>query len=160
MANRKKTRITRRDRAMAACHEAGHAVMAVIKRVRLGDVFLSRGGGWTYTAKPTNDPKDLADNVAIALAGRAAEQMVFGDRVAPWFFGSKADRDYAQDTLERLGFKTDAAKTKECERRRVYVFSALDKHWPAVQAVAGALFERGRLSGPQARRIARGARDR
>src|SRR5919106_1546845 len=79
--------VTEKEKRILAYHEAGHALMAHL----MGDVMpvqkvtiVSRGQALGYTLNlPTEDrylhtKEELVDVMKIALAGRAAEQVVFG----------------------------------------------------------------------------------
>src|SRR3954469_5601296 len=79
--------LTDKERRILAYHEAGHALMSHL----MGEVapvqkvsIVSRGAALGYTLNlPTEDrymetKEELVDMMKIALAGRAAEQVVFG----------------------------------------------------------------------------------
>ncbi len=79
--------LTDKERRILAYHEAGHALMSHL----MGEVapvqkvsIVSRGSALGYTLNlPTEDrymetKEELVDMMKIALAGRAAEQVVFG----------------------------------------------------------------------------------
>src|SRR5207302_2653024 len=79
--------LTDKERRILAYHEGGHALMAHL----MGEVapvqkvsIVSRGAALGYTLNlPTEDrymetKEELVDMMKIALAGRAAEQVVFG----------------------------------------------------------------------------------
>jgi cell division protease FtsH len=79
--------LTEKERRILAYHEAGHALMSHL----MGEVapvqkvtIVSRGSALGYTLNlPTEDrymetKEELIDMMKIALAGRAAEQVVFG----------------------------------------------------------------------------------
>ena len=71
---------------LVAYHEAGHAIMGLICGEKIGKVtILPRGGAGGFTQfVPSEDTgmvsrTTLENQVKIALGGRAAEQIVFGD---------------------------------------------------------------------------------
>src|SRR5215208_5962669 len=79
--------LTEKERRVLAYHEAGHALMSHL----MGEIapvqkvtIVSRGAALGYTLNlPTEDrymesKEELIDMLKIALAGRAAEQVVFG----------------------------------------------------------------------------------
>lgn len=82
-----KTRVIDEEtKRLVAYHEAGHAVMGVICGEKIGKVtILPRGGAGGFTQfVPKEDGgmvsrTTLENQVKIALGGRAAEQIVFGD---------------------------------------------------------------------------------
>jgi cell division protease FtsH len=79
--------VTEKEKRILAFHEAGHALMSHL----MGDVMpvqkvtiVSRGEALGYTLNlPSEDrylhtKEELVDRMTVALAGRAAEQIVFG----------------------------------------------------------------------------------
>jgi cell division protease FtsH len=90
-------------RRRAATHEAGHAVMAI----RLGlatevSISLVRrrnvGGRAAYSLRPQDGTrKALEEIITVALAGRAAEDVIFGNVTAS--AGGSEESDLAQATM-------------------------------------------------------------
>src|SRR5437870_2666770 len=82
-----KKRLTEKERRILAYHEAGHALMSHLMG-ELGHLqkvtIVSRGTALGYTLRLPNEyrymesKEELIDMLKIALAGRAAEQVVFG----------------------------------------------------------------------------------
>jgi hypothetical protein len=80
--------LSQRERAIVAYHEAGHALVMLAlpgcDEVRSVSI-VARGQrlGWTLAVPAEDhslvDRTTLADQLAAAMAGRAAEQLVFGD---------------------------------------------------------------------------------
>ena len=91
------------DKWLAAVHEAGHAVAAcILWPGRLRMVTLrddDGGGGFTAMTSPSSGlvrPADLRNRLVLLLAGRAAEEEVFG--MASSGAGGAADSDLARAT--------------------------------------------------------------
>lgn len=70
-----------------ACHEAGHALMGLLQpntkfHVRLASIIPSNDGALGFVASTRNELSEtresLLDSIRVALAGRAAEEIVFG----------------------------------------------------------------------------------
>jgi cell division protease FtsH len=102
--------LTDKERRILAYHEAGHALMSTL----MGEVapvqkvsIVSRGAALGYTLNlPTEDrymetKEELVDMMKIALAGRAAEQVVFG-RVTN---GAASDLEKATEIARSMVFE-------------------------------------------------------
>jgi cell division protease FtsH len=102
--------LTEKERRILAYHEAGHALMSHL----MGDVapvqkvtIVSRGAALGYTLNlPAEDryletKDELVDMLKIALAGRAAEQVVFG-RVTN---GAASDLERATEIARAMVFE-------------------------------------------------------
>jgi cell division protease FtsH len=102
--------LTDKERRILAYHEAGHALMSHL----MGEVapvqkvsIVSRGAALGYTLNlPTEDrymetKEELIDMMKIALAGRAAEQVVFG-RVTN---GAASDLEKATEIARSMVFE-------------------------------------------------------
>jgi cell division protease FtsH len=102
--------LTEKERRILAYHEAGHALMSHL----MGEVapvqkvtIVSRGSALGYTLNlPTEDrymetKEELIDMMKIALAGRAAEQVVFG-RVTN---GAASDLEKATEIARSMVFE-------------------------------------------------------
>lgn len=102
--------LTEKERRILAYHEAGHALMSHL----MGDVapvqkvtIVSRGAALGYTLNlPAEDryldtKDELVDMLKIALAGRAAEQVVFG-RVTN---GAAGDLERATEIARAMVFE-------------------------------------------------------
>src|SRR5919201_2310039 len=102
--------LTDKERRILAYHEAGHALMSHL----MGEVapvqkvsIVSRGAALGYTLNlPTEDrymetKEELVDMMKIALAGRAAEQVVFG-RVTN---GAASDLEKATEIARAMVFE-------------------------------------------------------
>ena len=105
-----KKALTEKERRILAYHEAGHALVSHL----MGDVapvqkvtIVSRGAALGYTLNlPSEDryletKEELVDMLKIALAGRAAEQVVFG-RVTN---GAASDLEKATEIARAMVFE-------------------------------------------------------
>ena len=105
---RKSRLITPRDKEIVAYHEAGHAVAAVLtpySGVTVQKVtIIPRGptGGTTWMAPSSDDTmmskKMMEANIVTLLAGRAAEEIVFGDITS----GAVSDLDRASQLARAM----------------------------------------------------------
>jgi cell division protease FtsH len=102
--------LTQKERRILAYHEAGHALMSHL----MGEIapvqkvtIVSRGNALGYTLNlPAEDrymasKEELVDMLKIALAGRAAEQVVFG-RVTN---GAASDLEKATEIARAMVFE-------------------------------------------------------
>ena len=102
--------LTQKERRILAAHEAGHALMSYL----MGEIapvqkvtIVSRGTALGYTLNlPSEDryletKEELIDMLKIALAGRAAEQVVFG-RVTN---GAASDLEKATEIARAMVFE-------------------------------------------------------
>jgi cell division protease FtsH len=102
--------LTQKERRILAAHEAGHALMSHL----MGEIapvqkvtIVSRGAALGYTLNlPSEDryletKEELIDMLKIALAGRAAEQVVFG-RVTN---GAASDLEKATEIARAMVFE-------------------------------------------------------
>ena len=80
--------LTHKDREITAYHEAGHALVAklVSQDIRVTKVSIipsTKGmGGFSLNIPPNSmykSKKDIINDIKIALGGRAAEELVFGE---------------------------------------------------------------------------------
>ena len=88
MGTQKKSRMTEKEKYNTAIHEAGHAILAHIlpklDPVRLITIIPSgRALGFTFTP-PTEDKyseskQEMLEEITMALGGRVAEEIMFGD---------------------------------------------------------------------------------
>ncbi|MDX6399687.1 MAG: cell division protease FtsH [Gaiellaceae bacterium] len=105
-----KKMLTDKERRILAYHEAGHALMSYL----MGEVahlqkvtIVSRGNALGYTLHLPNEDRyleskeELIDMLRIALAGRAAEQVVFG-RVTN---GAASDLERVTDIARAMVFE-------------------------------------------------------
>jgi cell division protease FtsH len=168
--------VSEKEKRILAYHEAGHAVMSHL----VGDslpvhkvTIVARGEALGYTFHlPTEDryvrtKEELVDFIKVALAGRAAEQIVFG-RVTT---GAANDLEKVTDIARSMVFEwgmsdvvtsrtmraDNYALSEETKRLRdqeqarltdgAYADAVrlLEKHRPALDRVAQALLEKETL---------------
>jgi cell division protease FtsH len=168
--------VTEKEKRILAYHEAGHAVMSHL----MGDVrpvqkvtIVSRGQALGYTFNlPSEDRylhtrEELVDELKIFLAGRAAEQVVFGrvtngaandlerattiarSMVFEWGMGEevssrtmRADNYALSEEAKRLRDVEQSRLTDEAYEEAVRL---LEKHRGVLDRVAHALLERETL---------------
>jgi ATP-dependent Zn protease len=147
-----------RDRPVTAVHEAAHAIVgsAIGWPVDLIDLEAtgSQLGAVTFIGHGSRlDNDDPMDAATVDLAGHVAERMRAGETnltaivdlvLGPW----TGDKDaYA-------ACKRAWEACNDEEHHRPFIEQAVDRaesilraHWPAVEALAAALLERGQLTG-------------
>jgi cell division protease FtsH len=168
--------VTEKEKRILAYHEAGHAVMSHL----VGDALpvhkvtiVARGQALGYTFHlPTEDryvrtKEELVDFIKVALAGRAAEQIVFGrvttgaandlekvtdiarSMVFEWGMSDvvtsrtmRADNYALSEETKRLRDQEQARLTDGAYAEAVRL---LEKHRPALDRVAQALLEKETL---------------
>jgi hypothetical protein len=143
------------DLTVAAHHEAGHAVMAVLVGAQIRSVEL-RGDCTGLTRCRHLDPAvgtRIRKTLAVSLGGPIAESLLLG--CAPI------------EVLRRDSSRGDLLTLREIDRRcpsllrRVYpetkdlVLSGLRERWGGVAAVATALMRRGSLAEADVRGLLR-----
>jgi SpoVK/Ycf46/Vps4 family AAA+-type ATPase len=173
--NRLKQRSSEDFRALLAVHEAGHGVVYGVlfgrapQEIKI-NVASFEGGYNSYEQRKTWSKENLRDRICVGLAGRAAEQMVFGDEactsgasqdfmqatslaaqyVRHYAFGSRLSRtDVANDAEDNLN--TDLAATNlEIEallaQEHARALALLETHTPALMAVVDALMREGSIA--------------
>jgi cell division protease FtsH len=168
--------VTEKEKRILAYHEGGHALMSHL----MGDAFpvqkatiVARGQALGYTLNlPAEDRylqtrEELIDWITIALAGRAAEQVVFG-RVTN---GAANDLEKVTDTARAMVFEwgmsefvtsrtmradnyalsEETKRLRDSEQARLTdqaydeAVRLLTKHRPALDRVAAALLEKETL---------------
>ena len=85
---KKTSRLTEREKRNTAYHEAGHAILSHVLPTqdpvrRISIIPAGRALGYTLSV-PEQDKfsvykSELCENIAMLLAGRAAEEIIFGD---------------------------------------------------------------------------------
>lgn len=135
---------------LAPVHEAGHAVASTVLGVPVAEVVLNGDGSGVCHVDPATAAPRRAQLVVL-LAGACAVGLAFPDHRD--FAVAGGGSDFAQ--AERLV----AEGWAEGDKRAVMVagFDAAERlladHWGAVEAVAEALAERGRLTGGEVARL-------
>lgn len=99
--NRLKQRSSEDFRALLAVHEAGHGVVYGLLFARAPqeikiNVASFEGGYNSYEQRKAWSKENLRDRICVSLAGRAAEQLVFGDDACT----SGATQDVMQATAD------------------------------------------------------------
>jgi len=173
--NRLKQRSSEDFRALLAVHEAGHGVVYGLLFARAPqeikiNVASFEGGYNSYEQRKAWSKKNLRDRICVSLAGRAAEQLVFGEQacttgatqdfmqataqaaqyVRHFAFGTRLSRtDVANDPNDDVN--TDVGATNpEIEallaQEHARALALLDSHTPALMAVVDALLRDGSIA--------------
>jgi len=109
----KKSRImTEKDKRLTAYHEAGHAVAVKLlssteKVDRVSIISVGQAGGYT-AYKPSEDTNyetrgHLLEYIMISLAGRAAEEIEFGEVTTGSYSDLKSSTGIARSMVTRFG---------------------------------------------------------
>lgn len=144
-------------------HEAGHAVAAVVLRLRLCYVwvrpeYIDSTYGTAHCAKPRRWKRDIRARSAIMVAAGDAAQRIFEPTRKPMgglrdlcnliaFLGVKPN-GHRGNRRVIYAWKDANVRLARREARRL-----LRDHWKAVMAVAWELRRRGRLTGTRVREI-------
>ncbi|HEX7255695.1 MAG TPA: ATP-dependent zinc metalloprotease FtsH [Gaiellaceae bacterium] len=167
--------VTEKERRILAYHEAGHAVMAYL----MGDpvqkaTIVARGDALGYTFHLPDEDRylhtreELIDWMKIGLAGRAAEQVVFGrvtngaandlEKVTSLARAMVFEYGMSEGVVSRTMRADNYALSEETKRLRdseqarltdgAYeeAIRLLEKHRSALDRVAGALLEKETLN--------------
>ena len=168
--------VTDKEKRILAYHEAGHAVMSHLMcdiRPVQKVTIVSRGQALGYTFNlPSEDRylhtrEELVDELKIFLAGRAAEQVVFGrvtngaandlerataiarSMVFEWGMGEEVSSRTMR--ADNYALSEEAKRLRDVEQSRLtdeayeVAVRLLEKHRPVLDRVAHALLERETL---------------
>ncbi|WP_432731710.1 AAA family ATPase [Variovorax sp. W6] len=173
--NRLKQRSSEDFRALLAVHEAGHGVAYGLlfgrapQEIKI-NVASFEGGYNSYEQRKAWSKENLRDRICVSLAGRAAEQLVFGEQactsgatqdfmqatayaaqyVRHFAFGTRLSRtDVANDPNDNVNTDVDATNpeieallAQEHER----ALALLEAHTPALMTVVDALLRDGSIA--------------
>jgi SpoVK/Ycf46/Vps4 family AAA+-type ATPase len=173
--NRLKQRSNEDFRALLAVHEAGHGVAYGLlfdrapQEIKI-NVASFEGGYNSYEQRKAWSKQNLRDCICVSLAGRAAEQLVFGDQactagatqdflqatahaaqyVRHHAFGTRLSRtDVANDSEDNVNTAVEATNA-EIEALLVHeharALALLQAHVPALMAVVDALMREGSIA--------------
>jgi cell division protease FtsH len=173
--NRLKQRSSEDFRALLAVHEAGHGVAYGLLFARAPqeikiNVASFEGGYNSYEQRKAWSKENLRDRICVSLAGRAAEQLVFGEQactsgatqdfmqatayaaqyVRHFAFGTRLSRtDVANDPGDNVNTDIEATNP-EIEallaQEHARALALLDAHTPALMAVVDALLREGSIA--------------
>ena len=132
-----------RERELVAFHEMGHALLAMVlpgmDPVHKVSIIPRGIGALGYTMqRPTEDRylqtrSELIDRMTVLLAGRAAEQLVFGDVSSGAADDLSKATEIAQDMVTRLGMD-EALGPVAYERPHAGFLGTADTWWPGDRA--------------------------
>ncbi|MFS2097976.1 AAA family ATPase [Variovorax sp. Varisp85] len=173
--NRLKQRSSEDFRALLAVHEAGHGVAYGLlfgrapQEIKI-NVASFEGGYNSYEQRKAWSKENLRDRICVSLAGRAAEQLVFGEQactsgavqdfmqatacaaqyVRHFAFGTRLSRtDVANDPEDNRNTDVDATNP-EIEallaQEHARALALLDAHTPALVVVVDALMREGSIA--------------
>jgi len=146
------------DRTRTAYHEAGHVVVAFTFPCNVVDVqavTIAESGPYSGSLRIRNDSwldgHRALTLAAVLVSGFEAEAMLIG-RPAPEH--ARTDLAQAEDLYDLIADDGSPARVRAI-RRLVHRRSRdlLERHWPAVGAVARALLRHTTICGTDARRI-------
>lgn len=141
----------------SALHEAGHAVVgrALGWVIRRAEVREDRSGVVAFV--PVQQEHPPSEQLVVDVAGALAVAMLSTEAAFPYLYETMdGDRIDVHRCQRQLGPDVDADDVLRaaCER----AVSILSQRWYAVERVAKALRERGKVSGDEVNRLASGAR--
>jgi cell division protease FtsH len=179
--------VTEKEKRILAYHEAGHALMAFL----MGDMMpvqkvtiIARGDalGYAYYL-PSEDrylltKEELTDTMTVALAGRAAEQIVFGRvtngaandlekvteiaRAMVFEYGMSDTVSSRTMRADNYGLSEETKRLRDSEQARLTdtayetALRLLEKHRAALDCVASALLEKETLVREEIEEMLRG----
>ncbi len=178
------TVLTERERAVVACHESGHALVALLRTdappphvVSIVPHGSSIGRTWSLEAEDaivrTRDA--MIDRLAVILAGRAAELLIYGQLSSGSGNDLKVANDLARTMVCELGMSdalgartfragddrhsAELARLADEEIRRLLAEAnalaaeTLTNHRDALERAASTLLAKERLTGDELRRL-------
>jgi hypothetical protein len=180
--NRIKQRANADFRALLAVHEAGHALVYCLlfgqapQEVKI-NIASFEGGYNSFAGLKVTTRQNALDMICVGLAGRVAEQQVFGEMACT----TGAEQDYKQATAEaarfvrHLGFgerisRTDvtlemdnhintdiepsnAAIEALLQTQHQRAQSLLERHRAALSALVSALMDHGMIAQPEMQQL-------
>jgi hypothetical protein len=142
-------------RRWAAFHEAGHAVMRIVRQGEPTGIYIGDDGSG-YSHGGTGIMQRIDDNIEIALAGPLAEARARKISAVAVFLsaGSKQDMEKAAKLANLLATsigsdQRDILREAEAKTRRL-----LRYYWSAVERLAQAVLESGNLTNSEVGAIA------
>lgn len=135
----------------AAYHEAGHVVFRHLIGLPLVAVHISAdGSGLTHGTGETityTSQYDVWNYIAYTLAGPYAEaRATHRARYLVFMFGGSDDHEAAEDALQWLVDHNYAKDYQSAwDRAERETMDCLREHWPAIERIALALLQKGRL---------------
>jgi hypothetical protein len=160
---------TRRRNEIAAYHEAGHAVMAVLTRTPLRDTTIvsSRLGASSGATRLVGNGRGRVKVATKMKSGTRGRQQVM-HRACFDVAGEIAQRRFAPGSWRTMHSRSDLANISRLldtlglseERLKMLAkaivsrtYQLIQANWSSVEAVASELLERKTLTGAQVRRI-------
>jgi cell division protease FtsH len=140
--NRLKQRSSEDFRALLAVHEAGHGVVYGVlfgrapQEIKI-NVASFEGGYNSYEQRKAWSKENLRDRICVSLAGRAAEQLVFGEQACT----SGATQDFMQATayaaqyVRHFAFGTRLSRTDITNDSEVNLNTDVDATNPEIEAL-------------------------
>lgn len=148
-----------------AYHEAGHAVLMHLFRLRQNGAEANASGGKVYLDMPPAEAADVDVPPAqlqlaavriggMYMAGVAAQMFKDAIPLEGVIFGNSSDWVLAERALDEGAVKGSATgRLFFCQQ---FAMAVLSRHWPAVVAVATALEQRGTLTAYEVAALCKG----
>jgi hypothetical protein len=140
-------------RRWAAFHEAGHAVMRIVRHGAATAIDVSDdGSGYSHG---TGTEIRITNKIEIALAGPLAEARARKISAAAIFMtGGRQDIEYASQLAARWAISIGSNQGAVLRESEATARRFLRYYWSAVERLAGAVLESGSLTNVEVAEIA------
>lgn len=147
---------------LTAYHEAGHAVMAQLCGQQITEVEIIGDEDHSGSVKSLRFPAEHGSDADPAMPTAPTERRLLCTAAGMVAESMASGRDRWDEGCEDLDAAVRLAMqvVGDCERVlpylevvREHTEELLDRNWPAVEALAETLFDRGRLTGEEVRRL-------
>jgi len=135
------------EREQVAYHEAGHAVIAHSFRHNITKLDLD---GCTVEIAPTRQAAE--ETIVVSLSGGIAARRFSGNGADD---GGLGDDKYVRYLALRLSEGRESEATALVDWLRCRATTAVDRHWPQIEEVAGVLLDKKELSGAEIKEVLR-----
>jgi hypothetical protein len=132
-------------RRWAAFHEAGHAVMRIVRHGAATAIDISDDGSGCSSGTGTSI--HVTDKIEIVLAGPLAEARARKISAAAIFMtGGRQDLEHASELAARWAITVGSDQGAVLREAEATARRFLRYYWSAVERLAGAVLESGRLT--------------
>jgi hypothetical protein len=140
-------------RRWAAFHEAGHAVMRIVRQGAATAIDVSDDG--SGYSRGTGTSIHVTDKIEIALAGPLAEARSRKISAAAIFMtGGRQDMEHASELAARWAITVGSDQGAVLREAEATARRFLRYYWSAVERLAGAVLESGSLTNLEVAAIA------